>query len=107
MTKKIIQTYFALVLICMLAVTSWASLHENVFVGGAKILSEPWGIATLADAYFGFLTFYILIFLKEKAWPSRLIWLVAVLALGNIAMAIYGLMLIRKTTDSRLKEIFT
>ena len=100
------QIFFGIVLICMLIVTTWASLQEDVFTGGAKLFAEPWGIATLADTYFGFLTFYIWVFLKEKSWGPRMLWLILILTLGNIAMAIYALLQLRRSSDKKIKEIF-
>ena len=89
--KRGLQIFFGLILISMLIVTTWASSYESVFAGGAKILAEPWGIATLFDTYFAFLTFYVWVFYKEKTWLAKSVWLIAILALGNIAMAIYVL----------------
>ena len=90
-SKTCLSLIFALVIVCMLAITTWASTYESVFVGARKILSEPWGVATFADTYFGFLTFYIWVFYKESSWLSKLAWLILILALGNIAMAAYVL----------------
>jgi predicted permease len=43
------------------------------------------------DAYFGFLTFYVWVFYKETRWLPRLLWLVAIMLLGNMAMSSYVL----------------
>lgn len=75
----------------MLAVTTWASSFENVFVGGKKILEQPWGVATFADVYFAFLTFYIWVFYKQVTWVSKIVWLVLIFVFGNISMAAYVL----------------
>ncbi len=50
-----------------------------------------WTIATLMDAYFGFTTFYVWVFYKERGWLARVLWFVAIMALGNMAMASYVL----------------
>lgn len=52
---------------------------------------NPWTIATLFDAYFGFLWFWLWIAYRERSPAARVIWLPLVLLLGNIAMAIYML----------------
>lgn len=88
-SKVILILIFGLVIVCMIAVTTWASTYEGVFVGARKILNEPWGIATFADTYFAFLTFYCWVYYKESSWASKLAWLVLILTLGNIAMAAY------------------
>lgn len=75
----------------MLTVTTWASLQEDVLTGGAHVLQYRWGWATLADAYFGFLTFYCWVFYRERAPLARVAWFVAIMVLGNIAMSTYVL----------------
>lgn len=88
--KTKLRAYFIFVLIAMLAVTTWASLQENIF--DSKILLDPWGIATMFDTYFGFLAFYLWVAYKENTLLKRVIWFVAIMALGNIAMAGYVLL---------------
>ena len=95
-SKKILTTFFLLVILSMLVVTSWASAYESVFLGAKKILAEPWGLATFADTYFAFLTFYIWVFYKQVSTVSKIIWLILILVLGNIAMAAYALWQIYK-----------
>ena len=91
-----LQIYFILVLVVMFALTIRASLFENVIAAAIRLAQDPWGAATLADAYFGFLTFYLWVIYKESGvWP-RIFWLAAILLLGNIAMAGYVLLQIRK-----------
>ena len=89
---------FGCILVAMLAVTTTASLHQPLWEwGGLK--SEPdrwWTYATLADAYFGFLTFYAWVFYKEITAAARAGWFVAIMLLGNIAMAAYVLVQLAK-----------
>ena len=73
----------------MLAVTTWASLDRSILKVGPRLLSDPWFHATLCDAYCGFLTFYVWVWIKERSWPGRVCWLIGILLLGNIAMSIY------------------
>jgi hypothetical protein len=75
----------------MLAVTSWASNIVALWKIPAEVIGNPWFIATLFDAYFGFLFFWAWVVHKETRWSTRLLWLLAILLLGNIAMAIYVL----------------
>src|ERR1700722_8392970 len=108
---------FSVVIICMLCVTSWASAQVALWKTPQEVVTHPWFIATLFDCYFGFLTFYAWLAYKETSWLARAVWLVAILALGNIAMAAYGLWVVcrlpantpieavllrRKTPDSRI-----
>ena len=85
-----LRLLFALVLATMLAVTTWASLHQPLgeFVRGATV-RDPWVLATLADAYWGFIAVFVWVAWKEQSLPARLLWFVALIALGNIAIAAY------------------
>jgi hypothetical protein len=56
------------------------------------VATHPWFIATLFDTYFAFLTFYCWVAYKEPGIFARIFWLVAILTLGNIAMAGYLLL---------------
>lgn len=103
--KTPLKIFFSIVILAMLAVTTWASLHENVIAGGAKVLAEPWGVATLFDTYFAFLTFYLWVLYKETGWLSKLVWLVLILLLGNFAMAAYALIQIRKSPTDDFEGI--
>ena len=75
----------------MLAVTSWASLHTPLFAIPREVFTHPWFIATLFDAYWAFVAFYVWVAWKEQSLAARVLWFVAIIALGNIAMAAYFL----------------
>jgi hypothetical protein len=84
---------FGGILAAMLVVTVTASLHQPLWEWSG-LRAEPdrwWTWATLADAYFGFLTFYAWVFYKETRATARAAWFVAIMLLGNIAMAVYVL----------------
>lgn len=103
--KKLMIVFFSGVLLSMLIVTTWASLHEDVFTGGGKLLREPWGVATLADTYFAFLTFYVWVLYKEQSKLLKGVWLVLILLLGNMAMAVYVLIQIKNSKENSLESI--
>ncbi|MEM7356489.1 MAG: DUF1475 family protein [Acidobacteriota bacterium] len=86
-----LRALFAAILLGMLAVTLTASLDRGVFQAAAELWPDPWFKATLADAYFGFLTVYVWIAYKEKTLWARILWFVLLMGLGNIAIAIYVL----------------
>jgi Protein of unknown function (DUF1475) len=93
-----LKTMFGCILVAMLAVTATASLKQPLWDWGG-LATEPdrwWTIATLADAYFGFLTFYAWVFYKESAAAARTGWFVAIMLLGNIAMSVYVLLQLSK-----------
>ena len=76
-------------LVSMVAVTGWASTRCALFAVPREVVTHPWFLATLADAYWAFLAFYGWAAWKEQRLGARILWLVAVLALGTIAIAIY------------------
>ncbi len=101
-----LRCFFVVVLLSMLAVTSWASTHVALWRIPAEVIGHPWMIATLFDAYWGFLAFYFWICYKEVSLLSRVGWLVAVLLLGNIAMAVYALIqLFRVPASASMEEV--
>ncbi len=79
------------ILITMLYATITASLDRNVLVAGKELWLDPWGKATLCDAYFGFTTFFVWVAYKECSWAGKIIWFILIMILGNIAMSIYVL----------------
>jgi hypothetical protein len=103
-----LRILFAVVLVSMLAVTSWATLQCPLFAVPRDVATHPWFIATLFDAYWGFITFYLWVAYKEISWVSRSAWLIAILLLGNIAMSAYCLReLSRSWMDRPLRDILT
>ena len=95
---------FSAILLLMLVVTVRASLDRNVFKAGGELMPDLWFQATLADAYFGFVTFYVWVFYKEVTLARRLTWFVLIMALGNIAMSVYVLIQLARTSDNNLLE---
>jgi hypothetical protein len=96
------------ILASMLAITSWAGAHTPLFAIPREVFLHPWFLATLLDAYWAFVSFYVWIAWKEQSFAARALWLVAVLALGNIAMAIYALReLGRVPATTPLAEVIT
>jgi hypothetical protein len=101
-----LQIFALVVLVAMIGVTTWASLEKPLSEGFRLMFAERWGVATLFDAYFGFLTFYAWVLYKERSLTARALWLGAILFFGNIAMAIYLLNLIRKLPPGATLETF-
>jgi hypothetical protein len=102
----LLRILFGLILVAMLAVTVAASLERGVFEAAGELWGDPWFRATLADAYFGFLTVYVWIAYRERGWPRRLLWFVLLMALGNIAIAGYLLgALLRLPPDASLERL--
>lgn len=87
-----LRLLFVAIIASMLAVTTWAGLGQSLgdFARGATI-RDPWVIATLFDAYWAFICFFVFVAWKEQALAARLLWFVAIILLGNFAMAAYML----------------
>ena len=77
------------VIACMTCITVAASLDRGVLDAGRGLWPDPWFVATLMDAYFGFLTFFVWVASKEQSWVIRGTWFVAIMLLGNFAMSGY------------------
>ena len=101
-----LRILFLVVLVSMIAVTTWAGSERNLFEAGGELLRNPWGVATLADAYFGFLTFYVWVAYKERTALARVVWFILIMALGNIAMSVYVLLqLFRMPADGSIVQL--
>ena len=96
--KARLRILFGVILVGMLCVTTWASLRVPLWNAGPDV-SDPWSLATLCDAYAGFLTFYAWVFYKERAAAGRILWFILIMALGNIAMAVYVLRELARLPD--------
>lgn len=93
------------ILAIMTIATVSASLARPVWDNGA-LLRDPWFVATLCDAYCGFLTFFAWVAYREQSMISRLLWFVAIMLLGNFAMASYVLLgLFRLAPDQPVSAI--
>jgi len=86
--KPILLCLFASILLFMISMTVWACLDRSVLNAG-YLFAEPWFVATFADAYCGFLTFYVWVAYKERSNVRRVAWFLAIMGLGNIAIAFY------------------
>jgi hypothetical protein len=97
-SKTPLQILFALILISMIIVTGYASTQQSMFAwtGMTAGPDRYWTIATMCDAYFGFITFYVWVVYKEPRWLPRVLWFLAIMAFGNMAMASYVLLQLLK-----------
>jgi hypothetical protein len=93
-TKTALKILFSCIFLSLLLGTTWASYRQSVLQwrGLTAGPDRYWTIATLMDAYFGFLTFYVWVFFKESRWLARITWFGAIMLLGNMAMSAYVLL---------------
>ena len=91
--KLFLKILFAGILIYMICMTAWVGVHKSILGSGDEFSwsSHPWAVATLFDAYFGFVTFYVWVAYKERGWGRKVMWFVLIMVLGNIAMSAYVL----------------
>jgi hypothetical protein len=93
-SKRLLVTLFAFVLASLAAMTLWASAQQPVW-HWQGLTSGPdrwWTRATLMDAYYGFVTFFVWVCFKERSAAAKALWFLAIMMLGNMAMASYVLL---------------
>lgn len=95
--KSGLAVFAVIVFAALVGVSVWATGHQSVMaaindlVANPAVGNNPWFVATLFDAYFGFLWFWLWVAYKQTTWLGRLLWLVLILLLGNMAMAAFVL----------------
>ncbi|MBA4137426.1 MAG: DUF1475 domain-containing protein [Opitutus sp.] len=103
-----LRLLFAAIILAMLWFTGTASLQQSLgaFARG-PVIRDPWVVATLADAYFAFLAFFVWVAWKECSAAARVLWFVALMLLGNFAIAAYMLReLFAVPADGQLAGVF-
>jgi hypothetical protein len=114
---KAVMTLFSLfVLAALIGVSVWATDKISIVpvindllanaAGTANNPNNPWFVATLFDAYFGFFWFWLWVAYKENHLAKALVWLPFILLLGNMAMAVYVLWQVFKLPkDARFEDL--
>jgi len=90
--KLFLKLLFGGIFLWMTVMTIRTSLSVSLLEAWPSYAANPWAVATLYDAYFGFLTFYVWVAYKERKMWSRIVWFLLIMGLGNIAMSLYVLM---------------
>lgn len=86
-----LRILFSLIVVSMLGMTMWASSLCPLLSVPREVATHPWFLATLLDAYWSFIMGYVFIAYRETHVISRVAWFIAVLTLGSIGLAAYGL----------------
>ena len=91
--RLVLKLLFSGIFLWMVGMTTYVSLHKSLLQAGTEFswASSPWAVATLFDAYFGFITFFVWVCFKERSLVAKMIWFVLVMGLGNVAMSGYVL----------------
>lgn len=66
----------------------WAVPAGDFAAAGAWLTSDPWGIVTLADLYFGFLLSAVVIAAFERRWVA-ILWIAPIPIIGNLWTALW------------------
>jgi hypothetical protein len=104
-----LRILFMVIIASMLAITTWAGGQQSLSAfAHSATFRDPWVIATLFDAYWAFVTFYVWMAWKEQTLGARLLWFPPVMLLGNLAMSVYMLVqLFAVPPEGPLGDVFT
>ena len=84
----LLRGLIAIIGIIFAGIIYWAITSGNFTVAGQWLTTDPWGVTTLVDLYFGFLLIAIIIFLFEGSWRAAF-WIVPIPFLGNVWVCIW------------------
>lgn len=89
--KVFLQLLFGFVFVFMVVMTVRTCLQVSLWSAWSSFVASPWSMATLYDAYLGFITFFCWVAWRERSFAIKMVWFVLIMALGNIAMSLYVL----------------
>lgn len=89
--KLFLKLLFGGIFVFMVVMTIRTGLAVSLSAAWPNYAANPWAVATLYDAYFGFVTFYTWVCYKERSIWARALWFLLIMGLGNIAMSFYML----------------
>jgi Protein of unknown function (DUF1475) len=105
--KLFLKLLFAFIFVFMVVMTVRTSLQNSLWSALPSFAATPWAMATLYDAYFGFLTFFCWVAWRERSLAVKILWFVLIMAGGNIAMSLYVLLqLHRLKADESASALF-
>lgn len=90
--KTAFKLLFGFIFVFMVVMTIRTSMQVSLWSAMPAFAASPWSMATLYDAYFGFITFFCWLAWRERSLGIKIVWFVAIMALGNIAMSAYVLL---------------
>ena len=108
MIRYLLMLLFVVMLVGMVTMTIVASMDRGIAAAGRELVGDHWFQATLLDAYFAFVTFYVWVAYKETSWLGRIAWFVLIMFLGTIAISVYVLIrLIQLPKDASISDLLT
>jgi hypothetical protein len=103
-----LRCLFVVVLASMIWVTTWAGMQCPLFAVPHSVATHPWFIATMFDAYWGFVTFFVWVCYRQTSWTARIAWFLAIMTLGNIAMSSYCLAALSQVpANGKVSDVLT
>jgi len=79
----------------MTAILVYAFVEGDFVRDGRQLLAMPWGIVSLVDLYVGFVLFAAWILYRDGITLASVLWILAVMTLGSLAICVYVLVVIR------------
>ena len=79
----------ALIFVVMIVVTVNATNRMSIPESWPSYKANPWAIATLYDAYCGFIIYWLWVAYRERSVAARILWFILIMALGSIATSGY------------------
>jgi len=105
--KLFLKLLFGFIFVFMVVMTVRTCLQQSLLDARPAFMASPWAMATLYDAYFGFVTFFCWLAWRERSLGVKAVWFVLVMTLGNIAMSLYVLIqLFGLKTDEDVSGLF-
>ena len=101
---RIILFAACVLILALAALIVKASFEKSLATIFVTLLSDTWGIVTLIDLYAGFFVVAAWIAAIERNALRSLLWLIALLCLGNLATLVYVALRARRARTWR--EIF-
>jgi len=102
--KTFLTILFGGIFVWMVVLTIHTGIGMSLWAAWPSFRANPWAVATLYDAYFGFVTFYVWVFYKERSPGLRFLWFILIMGLGNIAMSFYILIQVFKLEPGETME---
>ena len=105
--KLFLKVLFGAIFVFMVVMTVRASTQQSLWRAWEPFVQSPWAMATLYDAYCGFVTFFCWLAWRERSLATKIVWFVLIMALGNIAVSFYVLMqLFQLKADEGVSGLF-
>jgi hypothetical protein len=67
---------------------------------GSFFFHDPWGIVSLVDVYVGFMFFSAWVIYREKNLRNALLWVAAILILGNFVAGVYAFLALNNSDNN-------